>query len=312
MGAGSIGGYFGGMLSRGGHQVTLVARGAHLQAIQQGGLQIIRDDEQFTLRCPADVGATDDPTQAGPVELLLLTVKTYHNQQAVPAMLPMVGPNTVVLCLQNGIDSYQAAVQHVGQQRVLPGAAYIEAGTPKPGVVTQTGLVVRIVFGELDGSESQRGSLIRETLEGAGIPALFTRDVQQTLWSKFLFIATMAGVTTLSRQTMAELLPRPEWIQVVLSCMREIEAVGRATGVTLEQRIVDDTIEYMEANLEQMHASMHADIMAGRPLELEARSCGTGRPGRRRGHANKRYYLRDAQAPRAGHGLECRQLKDWL
>ena len=188
MGAGSIGGYFGGMLSRGGHQVTLVARGAHLQAIQQGGLQIIRDDEQFTLRCPADVGATDDPTQAGPVELLLLTVKTYHNQQAVPAMLPMVGPNTVVLCLQNGIDSYQAAVQHVGQQRVLPGAAYIEAGTPKPGVVTQTGLVVRIVFGELDGSESQRGSLIRETLEGAGkcpFPGVYLAGVDFKLAGQF-------------------------------------------------------------------------------------------------------------------------------
>ena len=285
MGAGSIGGYFGGMLSRGGHQVTLVARGAHLRAIQQDGLQIIRDDEQFTLRCPADVGATDDPIQAGPVELLLLTVKTYHNQQAVPAMLPMVGRDTAVLCLQNGIDSYQAAEQQVGPERVLPGAAYIEAGMQKPGVVTQTGQVVRIVFGELDGRESQRGLQIRETLEGAGIPALFTRDVQQTLWSKFLFIATMAGVTTLSQQTMAELLPRPEWRQVVLSCMREIEAVGRATGVTLEQRIVDDTMEYMEANLEQMHASMHADIMAGRPLELEALNGAVVRAGRAAGVA---------------------------
>ena len=270
MGAGSIGGYFGGMLARGGHQVTLIARGAHLQAMRQDGLQILRDNEQFTLRCPADVGATDDPILAGPVELLLLTVKTYHNQQAVPAMLPMVGTDTVVLCLQNGIDSYQAAELHVGPERVLPGAAYIEAGMPKPGVVTQTGQVVRIVFGELDGIESQRGSQIRETLEEAGIPALFTRDIQQTLWSKFLFIATMAGVTTLSRQTLADLLPRPEWRQVVLSCMREIEAVGRATGVILEQGIVDDTIEYMEANLGQMHASMHADIIAGRPLELEA------------------------------------------
>ncbi len=285
MGAGSIGGYFGGMLSRGGHQVTLIARGAHLQAIQRDGLQIIRDQEQFTLRCPAYIEATDDPIQAGPVELLLLTVKTYHNQQAVLAMLPMVGPDTAVLCLQNGIDSYQVAEQRVGPERVLPGAAYIEAGMPKPGVVTQTGQVVRIVFGELDGSESQRGSQIRETLEGAGIPALFTRDIQQTLWSKFLFIATMAGVTTLSRQTLAELLPRPEWRQVVLSCMREIEMVGRATGVSLEQRIVDDTIQYMEANLEQMHASMHADIMAGRPLELEALNGAVVRAGRAAGVA---------------------------
>ena len=285
MGAGSIGGYFGGMLARSGHQVTLIARGAHLQAIQQEGLRIIRDDEQFTLRCPADVGATDDPVDVGPVDLLLLTVKTYHNQQAVQDMLPMVGPDTTVLCLQNGIDSYEAAEQQVGAERVLPGAAYIEAGMPDPGVVTQKGLVVRIVFGELDGSESRRGSQIRETLEAAGIPALFTQDIGQTLWSKFLFIATMAGVTTLSRQTLAELLVREEWRQVVLSCMREIEAVGRATGVSLETRIVDDTMEYMEANLEQMHASMHADIMSGKPLELEALNGAVVRAGRAAGVA---------------------------
>ena len=280
MGAGSIGGYFGGMLARGGHQVTLVARGAHLRAIQLDGLQVIRDHERFTLRCPDDVGATDDPIQAGPVELLLLTVKTYHNQQAVPAMLPMVGPETAVLCLQNGIDSFQAVQQHVGSERVLPGAAYIEAGMPEPGLVTQTGQVVRIVLGELDGSESSRGSRIRETLEGAGIPAMFTRDIQQTLWSKFLFIATMAGVTTLSRQTLAELLPLAEWRRIILGCMGEIEAVGRATGVNLEARIVEDTIEYMEANLEQMHASMHADIMAGRQLELDALKGAVVRAGR--------------------------------
>ena len=146
--AGSIGGYFGGMLARSGHQVTLIARGAHLEAIKQEGLRIIRDDEQFTLRCPADVGATDDPVDVGPVDLLLLTVKTYHNQQAVQDMLPMVGPDTTVLCLQNGIDSYEAAEQQVGAERVLPGAAYIEAGMPDPGVVTQKGPVVRIVFGE--------------------------------------------------------------------------------------------------------------------------------------------------------------------
>ncbi|PKB82401.1 MAG: 2-dehydropantoate 2-reductase [SAR202 cluster bacterium Io17-Chloro-G9] len=285
MGAGSIGGYFGGMLARNGHQVTLVARGAHLQAIRRDGLQIVRDDEQFTLRCPADIDATDDPIQAGPVDLLLLTVKTYHNEQAVLAMLPMVGPDTVVLCLQNGIDSYRAAEHQVGRARILPGAAYIEAGLPKPGVVTQRGRVVRIVFGELDGIESKRGVQIREALERVGIPALFTRNIQQTLWTKFLFIATMAGVTTLARETLAELLVREEWRQVVLGCMGEIETVGRASGVSLEPRIVDETIEYMEANLEQMHASMHSDIMAGRPLELEALNGAVVRAGRDAGVA---------------------------
>ena len=285
MGAGSIGGFFGAMLARAGNQVTLVTRGGHLQAILDAGLEVIRDDERFTVRCPDDIGATDDPLRVGPVDLLLLTVKTYHNQQAIPAMLPMVGAETLVLCLQNGIDSYQAVELHVGRDKTLPGAAYIEASMAGPGVVKQTGRVVRIVFGELDATDSERGRRVLETLENAGIPAQFTQDIHQTLWSKFLFIATMAGVTTLSRQTMAQLLPRPEWREVILGCMREIESVGRAAGVALAPRIVEETIEYIEASLEQMHASMHADVLAGRPLELEALNGAAFRAGNATGVA---------------------------
>jgi len=266
MGAGSIGGYFGGMLAQGGHQVTLIARGAHGQAIEAHGLKIITDDREFTVRC----ATSDDPNSVGPVDLVLLTVKTYHNPQAVPAMLPLIDEDTSVLCLQNGIDSYQAVASAVGLEKVLPGAAYIEASLSAPGVVRQSGQVVRIVFGELDGSESQRGRLILQALEQSGIPAQFTQDIQQTLWTKFLFIATMAGVTTLSRETMAQLLPRPEWRQVIIDCMREIEAVARALEVNLAEDVVSSTLSYIEGSLEQMHASMHADVLAGRPLELEA------------------------------------------
>lgn len=266
MGAGSIGGYFGGMLCRGGNQVTLIARGRHRQAIADHGLKVVTDDEDLIIRCDT----TDDPRQVGPVDLVLLTVKTYHNPRAVPTMLPMIGPDTIILCLQNGIDSYQAAVAAAGENWVLPGAAYIEASLPEPGVVKQTGKVVRIIFSELDGSDSPRGRRIRRVLEQSGIPAEFTQDIRQTLWSKFLFIATLAGVTAMSRETLAQLMPRPEWREVIIGCMREIQAVGRASGVNLAQDIVESTLSYIEGSMEQMQASMHADIMAGRPLELEA------------------------------------------
>ena len=276
MGAGSIGGYFGGMLAQGGHQVTLIARGAHRQAIEAHGLKIITDEREFLVRC----ATTDNPNSVGPVELVLLTVKTYHNPQAVPAMLPLIDGDTSILCLQNGIDSYQAVAQAVGLEKVLPGAAYIEASLARPGVVRQSGQVVRIVFGELDGSDSERGQLILQALKQSGIPAQFTQDIQQTLWTKFLFIATMAGVTTLSRETMAQLLPRPEWRQAIEDCMREIEAVARALGVKLAEDVVSSTLSYIEGSLEQMHASMHADVMAGRPLELEALNGAVVRAGR--------------------------------
>ena len=276
MGAGSIGGYFGGMLSRGGNDVTLIARGDHLRAIADHGLRIIRDGEQFTVRCDA----TDDPGRVGPVELVLLTVKTYHNAQAVPAMLPLVGPATSVLCLQNGIDSYQAAAAKVGLERILPGAAYIEAGVPQPGVVKQTGSEVRIAFGEADGSESERGARVRATLEQSGIPAQFDRNIQRTLWTKFLLIASMAGVTALSRETMARLMPRPEWRRVVVACLREVETVGRKAGVDLDSKAVEQALNYFDDELEQLHSSMHADIMAGRPLELETLNGAVVRVGR--------------------------------
>jgi len=265
MGAGSIGGYFGGMLSLGGNEVTLIARGAHLEAIRRGGLRVVTDDGEFTVQCEA----TDDPRQAGRFDLVLLTVKTYHNQEAVPAMRPMVGEETTVLCLQNGIDSYEAAAQELGSGWVLPGAAYIDANLEGPGVVRQTG-GVEIVFGELESVDSPRGEMILETLRTAGIPAQLSDDIKRTLWTKFLFIATTAGVMSLSRQTMAQLMPLPEWRKVIVGCMKEIEAVGRASGAGLDPNIVQDTIDYIEGALDEMHASMHADIVAGRPLELEA------------------------------------------
>ena len=277
MGAGSIGGYFGGMLARGGSQVILLARGPHLTAIKDKGLRIVADEGEFFVHCDA----TDDPAQVGVVDLIFLTVKTYHNPNAIPAMLPMVGRDTVVLCLQNGIDSYQAAAEGVGADKVLPGAAYFGAGLPEPGAVTQTGAVVRIEFGEPDGGDAERGQRILQTLEHSGIPARFNLDIHQTLWSKFLFIATMAGVTTLSRQTMAQLMPRPEWRQVIVGCMQEIAAVGRNSGIRLDPHIVDITIQYIYGSLDQLQASMHSDILAGRPLELEALNGAVFRVGRK-------------------------------
>ncbi len=270
MGTGSIGSYFGGMLAHAGNVVTLIARGDNLAAIRSQGLRIQTDSELLTIPCGDLLSTTDDPSSVGSVDLALLTVKTYQNDVAVPAMLPLVGPHTTILCLQNGIDSYRSAANVLGNEKVLPGAAYIEAARLGPGMIRQSGSVVRIAFGETDGSDSQRGRTIQEALAAAGVNALFSQDIRQVLWTKFLFIATMAGVTSLSRETMAEIMPRPEWRQVIVNCMREIETVARASQVALAPDIVETTVAYIEGDLEDMHASMHADIMAGRPLELEA------------------------------------------
>ena len=279
MGAGSVGGYLGGMLARGGHDVSLVVRGAHLAAIRERGLRVVRDHEEFTVPC----AATDDPAEVGPVELALLTTKTYQNAVAVPAMAPLVVPDTTVLCLQNGIDSYVGVAERFGLERVMPGCVYIEAGTEGPGMVQQAGDVVRVVFGEVDGSMSRRGRAIEEAFLAAGIPAELTADVRTGLWSKFLFIATMAGTTAMARERLAELMPRPEWRQVVVGCLQEIEAAGRANGVNFPADIHETTLAYIEQNLDDLQASLHTDVMAGRPLELETFAGAVARAGRAAG-----------------------------
>ena len=166
MGAGSIGGFFGAMLSRSGHEVALVARGAHLETIRSKGIRVIRDTEEFTVDCQA----TDDPIQIGSVDLVLLCVKTYQNQTAIPMTLPLVGEHTTVLCLQNGVDSYLAATEILGTAAVVPGAVFIEAARLGPGEVRQTGSMVRVILGETDGRETPRCLAIRDAFVNAGIP----------------------------------------------------------------------------------------------------------------------------------------------
>ena len=279
MGAGSVGGYLGGMLARGGHDVSLIVRGAHLAAIRERDLRVVRDHEEFTVDC----AATDNPAEVGAADLVLLTTKTYQNAVAVPAMAPMVGPDTTVLCLQNGIDSYLAPADAFGAERVMAGAVYIEAGRDAPGVARQAGDVVRVVFGETDGSLSDRGRSIADAFNASGVPAELTADLRTGLWSKFLFISTMAGVTSMARATLAELMPRPEWRDVVIGCLREIEAAGRANGVNFPPDVHERTVAYIEDNLADLQASMHTDVMAGRPLELETFTGAVVRAGRAAG-----------------------------
>ena len=281
MGAGSTGGYFGGMLARAGNEVSLIARGAHLEAIKSNGLRVVRDDEEFTVHCQA----SDDPSDVGPVDLALLCVKTYQSEIAVPLMKPLVGPNTTVLCLQNGVDSYLAAANVLGASTVLPGAAFIEAGMPGPGVVQQTGSLVRIILGESDSVETERCPSIRDIFNDAGVPAEIAPDIRAGLWGKFLFIATMAGVTSMARATLADLMPNPHWRKVVLGCLAEIDSVGRASGVKLPTNIVADTVSYIEEHLIDLQASMHTDLLAGRPLELEALNGAVVRAGKDAGVA---------------------------
>ena len=276
MGAGSIGGYFGGMLAQSGHDVTLIARGKHLETIRKDGLTIVNDDGRFSVNCDA----TEDLTSIGIVDLVLLTVKTYQNEMAIPPLRSLIDSKTSILCLQNGMDSYQSITRLLQIQDPLPGAAYIEASVQSPGIIRQSGTVVKIVFGELNGTLSSRGTEIQNVLSESQIDSQFTTNILKTLWTKFLFISTMAGITCLARETLAQLVPKQDWSDIITDCMKEIEAVGRGNNINLDNDVVKTTMDYIIESLDTMQASMHTDLMAGRPLELDALNGAVVRAGK--------------------------------
>ena len=276
MGAGGVGGYYGGMLARAGNDVTLIARGAHLEAIRAHGLRVRGRADDFTVK----VSATDDTSRVDPVDLVLFTVKTYQNSVAIPAIVPMVAANTIVLPLQNGVDSHLDLGLAVGQEKVLPGTTYIETRVESPGVIRQQGDVVRIVFGELGGQETDLARKVLDSLREAGIDAELSGDIAKEMWTKFLFIASLAGVTTAARCRVATLLGIPEARELLAVAMREAEAVGRAKGVALEPDVVERTMAFTEATAIDLQASMHTDLELGRPIELDSLTGAVVRLGR--------------------------------
>lgn len=267
MGAGGVGGYFGGVLARAEHEVVLIARGEHLKAMKQQGLRV--ESHHFG-SFQIDVQATGDPAEVGPVDLVLFTVKTYHNPEAVPLIRPMVGPQTTVLTLQNGVESRCHLMEVPSDGQVFTGAAYIESGVASPGVIRQNGEVVRIVFGHPAGEEQERSAEILEVLKKAGIETEIAPDVMKALWSKFVFIVSLAGPTAAARREMYQLLEFSEGRELVMTVMREAESVGRALGIALEDDLFDHTMSYIDGYARDLHASMHTDLERGNPLELEA------------------------------------------
>lgn len=281
MGAGGVGGYFGGLLAKAGNDVSFIARGEHLQAIRKNGLRVVYNAGEFIV----DAAATDRPEEVGPVELVMFTVKAYDTESALELMGPLVGPETTVLTLQNGVESHIRVAEVFGEGHAMPGAAYVESRIDSPGVVVQTGHVARIVFGEASGEASARVSRVREVMDAAGINVEVSPDVLGTLWSKFLFITAVAGLTSACRRTIGDLLGEPGYRGALVDAMREIEAVGRAKGIGLSDRVVEETMEYVEGAVKDITASMHLDLERGRRLELEIFNGAVVRMGREVGVA---------------------------
>ena len=266
MGTGGVGGYFGGLLARAGHDVTFVARGAHLRAIEdQHGLRVESSNDGDFL---APGKAVEDTSRAGHQELVLFTVKMYHNAQAIPAMLPMVGQDSMVLTLQNGIDNGDQLVRALGESRVIIGSAYLEGRIKEPGVVTQGGPGTAS-FGELTPGITERGERLLGVFQDAGWRVELQENMTGMLWKKFSYLAGSAAVCAASGSAYGQMRSIPETREMIRLAIAEVLEVGRALGAP----VMEDSLEWAMDSLDRFPAqglaSLAKDFNEGKPVELE-------------------------------------------
>jgi len=267
LGTGGVGGYFGGLLARAGHDVTFIARGAHLQAIQQNGLQIISVNGDFTI---APAQATADPAAVGPVDYVIVAVKHYHLADAAPALLPLVGENTTVVPLLNGVDAPDILIEHLGAGPVVGGLCSLVAMIEAPGVIRQASHLRRVVVGELDHSPSERLAQLVRVWADQGAEAVLAGDIQAAMWSKFLFIASFGGVSSLARAPIGEIRAEPATRALLVDAIREAEQLARAGGVALDPQAVEKAMGLVDNFEPGATSSMQRDVIAGHRFELEA------------------------------------------
>jgi 2-dehydropantoate 2-reductase len=269
LGSGAVGGYYGAKLARAGHDVTFVARGAHLAAMRQRGLAI-RSPALGDFIVPAR--AEEDTTRVGAVDVVIVAVKAYDNPSALPLIAPMIGPETTVLPLQNGVESAGEIAGVVGERLVLGGVTYIATALAAPGVIEQTGTHRRIVFGEMFGTlprMTDRVKRIHEALSGADIQSEPVEDGRVPVWEKFIFLVTLAGFTGAARLPIGAVWADPIIRARFLESCREIERLARAEGVPVAPDIIDRISNYAAGIPGTMRSSLLIDLSQGKRIEVE-------------------------------------------
>ncbi|MEZ5419421.1 MAG: 2-dehydropantoate 2-reductase [Vicinamibacterales bacterium] len=270
VGAGAVGGYVAARLARAGEDVAVVARGAHLAAIRRDGLRIQSPAlGDFSAR----VTASDDPARLGHVDLVVYAVKTYDNDTAAPLIRPLLGPETAVLTVQNGVDSTDQLAAVVGQARVLGGVTYVATSVVAPGVIAQTGVHRSIVFGEAFGPRaavSDRVRRIEAVLAAADIQATAVADARVPIWDKFVYLVPFSGLTGIARQPIGPVWQRPEARDVFYAAAREVAAVAEAEGETISPDRFETLRAYMDGIPATTRSSLLTDLEAGRRIEVDA------------------------------------------
>lgn len=280
IGAGGVGGAFGAALAKAGADVTFVARGAHLAAMQQNGLRV-EGGRGDMLISPCQ--ATDDPASIGPVDIVMFCVKLWDVESAGERIKPLIGPDTAVITFQNGIDAPERLVPILGAGAVMGGVAQISATIAEPGVIRQTGTFMRLVFGELGGGKSARGEAFLALCKAAGFDASHSPAILTEIWMKFIILATNSAFTAATRTPIGKLREDADIMEQWDLATREVIAVGKACGITLPDDAADKAIAFSKQAPPAMMASMAHDLIRGGRIELPWLSGKVVALGRERG-----------------------------
>lgn len=279
VGAGGVGGYFGAKLARAGESVVMLARGPHLDAIRRHGVRV-RSVQEGDIA--AKVEAVESFAGQPPVDIALFCVKSFDTRSAAEALRPVVGPSTGVVSLQNGVDNEETLDEILGRGVALGGAAYVFAAIEAPGVIAHK-FAGRIVFGEMDGRQTDRATRLRDALARASVPVELSTDIRRVLWEKYLLISAQAGMTSLTRCPAGVLRETPESWRMYRLILEELAAVARAAGVSLTGDVVDAVMKQAAALAPDAYSSLHHDLTQGKRLELEALHGHAVRLGERHG-----------------------------
>lgn len=265
-GAGGVGGYFGSRLAAGGADVHLIARGRHLEALQKNGLRVRSANGDYEGRLPA----TESTSEIGTSDVVLFCVKSMDTEKSLAALEPLLGPDTFVLSLQNGVDNEDRLAEALGARRIVGGVTYILATIGEPGVIVHQGTIARLIAGELDRSRSERLERFVSLCRKSGIDAEVSLSIRTDLWRKFAMICATAGMTAAVRLPIGEIRTSPAALEMFRRIASEVLDVGAAEGVSIPANTIDQMLHIASSVPGDWYSSLHYDMTHGKPMELDA------------------------------------------
>ncbi len=265
IGAGGIGGYFGGRIAKAGYNVTFIARGKHLEAIKNNGLQVKSTKGDFKVHPKA----TDNLNDIKKPDLIILGVKSWQVEDVTKQIKPIVTETTMVLPLQNGADNVDKLISHLDKRNVLAGLCKIVSKVEAPGIINHFAFEPEVIFGENDNSQTERIQKVKDIFDASGFKNKISENIHRDIWGKFLFITMVSGIASLTRVVFGEMLKDKNIEKIILDTANEIKSVANVKGINLSDDDIDFAMNMYKNSEYNTTASMQRDIMEGKPSELE-------------------------------------------